>query len=43
MSWRTIYITQCEKISLYLDNLLIVKDATEYKIPSIKGLELYEL
>lgn len=33
MSWRTIYITQCEKISLYLDNLLIVKDATEYKIP----------
>ncbi|MGL5723459.1 type II CRISPR-associated endonuclease Cas1 [Cetobacterium sp.] len=33
MSWRTVYITQCEKISLYLDNLLIIKDSTEYKIP----------
>lgn len=33
MSWRTIYITQCEKISLYLDNLLIIKDTVEYKIP----------
>ncbi len=33
MSWRTVYITQCEKISLYLDSLLIVKDGTEYKIP----------
>lgn len=33
MSWRTIYITQCEKISLYLDNLLVIKDTIEYKIP----------
>ncbi|MGL4403721.1 MAG: type II CRISPR-associated endonuclease Cas1 [Fusobacteriaceae bacterium] len=33
MSWRTVYITQCEKISLYLDNLLVTKDEVEYKIP----------
>ena len=33
MSWRTVYITQCEKISLYLDSLLIKKDGEEYKIP----------
>lgn len=33
MSWRTVYITQCEKISLYLDNLLVTKNEVEYKIP----------
>lgn len=33
MSWRTVYITHCEKLSLYLNNLLIIKDSTEYKIP----------
>ena len=33
MSWRIVYVTQCERLSLYLDNLLIVKDNVEYKIP----------
>ena len=33
MSWRTIYISECERISLYLDSLLIIKDEEEYKIP----------
>lgn len=33
MSWRTIYISECEKISLYLDSLLIIKNNEEFKIP----------
>lgn len=33
MSWRTVYITQCERISLYLDSLLVIKEGIEYKIP----------
>lgn len=33
MSRRTIYISECEKISLYLDSLLIIKNNEEFKIP----------
>ncbi|WP_300344980.1 type II CRISPR-associated endonuclease Cas1 [Fusobacterium sp.] len=33
MSWRTIYITESERLSLYLDSLMIIKNGEEYKIP----------
>lgn len=33
MSWRVIYITQSEKISLYLDSLQIQKGEDKYTIP----------
>lgn len=33
MSWRTIYISESERLGLYLDNLLIIKNGEEYKIP----------
>lgn len=33
MSWRTIYITESERLGLYLDNLLVIKNGEEYKIP----------
>lgn len=33
MSWRIIYISESERLGLYLDNLLIVKNNEEYKIP----------
>lgn len=33
MSWRSIYISESEKLSLYLDSLSIRKDETDYKIP----------
>lgn len=33
MSWRTIYIRESERLCLYLDSLMIIKDGEEYKIP----------
>lgn len=33
MSWRTIYIKESERLCLYLDNLMIIKNGEEYKIP----------
>lgn len=33
MSWRTIYITESERLGVYLDSLLVIKNGDEYKIP----------
>lgn len=33
MSWRTVYIKESERLCLYLDSLMIIKNGDEYKIP----------
>lgn len=33
MSWRLLYLKDCEKITVKLDNLLVLKEGEEYTIP----------
>lgn len=33
MSWRTLYISESERLGVYLDSLLIIKNGEDYKIP----------